>query len=184
MTIGTDLYDTECIPEYFCLPENNIDWTVNYESDISLNNWIKKYAMYCDDYTLISAFGMAYYAGFTFGNLIIPPLSDKRGRKNWYLACQLVQTLSTLVIVCLPGTPEAKHYAVPIIVAMFFIHGNTSTGTQLIGYCMILDTAPEHTHAWISGIWAFSEGLVYISLTLFFKYIDKDTRYPLLWSIF
>ena len=33
MTIGTDLYDEKCIPEYFCLPENNmkkgIDWTVN-----------------------------------------------------------------------------------------------------------------------------------------------------------
>ena len=127
---------------------------------------------------------MAYYAGFALSNLIIPPLSDKRGRKNWYLGCQLVQTLSTLVIVCLPGNPAATDCAVPIIIAMFFVHGNTRSGTQLIGYCMMLDTAPESTHAWISGIWSFSEGAVYVSLTLYFRFIDKDTKWPLLWSIF
>ena len=187
MTIDTPLYDEKCIPDYFCNKEN-IDlfdkWTYVKDSSISLNNWMLKYDLICADYTIISSFGMAYYAGFALSNLIIPPMSDKRGRKNWYLGSQLIQTLSTLGIALMPGNPEAKHYAIPIIVAMFFIQGCTRSGTQLIGYCMMLDSAPESTHSWITGIWSFSEGWAYVSLTLYYKYISKDTIWPINWSIF
>jgi len=40
-----------------------------------------KHDLICASKLMISSFGMSYFAGYAGGSLILPALSDKKGRK-------------------------------------------------------------------------------------------------------
>ena len=46
--------------------------------------------MDCESSTLISSFGMVFFAMYAIGNTILPPLADKYGRKKVFMASQIV----------------------------------------------------------------------------------------------
>ena len=70
-----------------------------------------------------------------------------------------------------------------VIIAMFFVHGLGRTGSVIIGYIIVTDIAPERTHAMLTAITSFSEGLVFIELTVYYRFISKHTSYTLYFNL-
>jgi hypothetical protein len=81
---GSDDYKKYCKPEYFCDKSHEIKHRV-VPSHVTLENWISKYDLVCADKFIISSFGMLYFAGFALGALFLPNMSDRYGRKNYYI---------------------------------------------------------------------------------------------------
>lgn len=54
------------------------------------------------------------------------------------------------------------------------ILGLSSAGRVAIGFCYMMEFQPLSYQSAISSIWNVSEGLVYIWLTIYYKYISKD----------
>jgi len=82
-------YDDKCVPEYFC-KHNEIKWSIVEDDQYTLDNWMKKYALYCASDLTISAIGMAYFSGFAVGAAFLPGLSDVYGRKWVFLTSVVV----------------------------------------------------------------------------------------------
>ena len=89
------------MPDYFCKhPE--IKWNIVKGDEINLINYISKYHLICANHTIISSFGMFYFGGFGLGSMFFPTLSDRNGRK-WYFVCSMVIIAgSTLAIMFMP----------------------------------------------------------------------------------
>ena len=89
--IPIDSSSDHCKPNYFCKNNSTISWVRDNDSHSSLNNWMDDFDMDCTPSTLISAFGMAFFTTYAFGNVFLPPLADKYGRKNVFLISLSVQ---------------------------------------------------------------------------------------------
>ena len=96
------------------------DWIIDGDNELTLNNLVGQYELWCTSHLTISAIGMAYFAGFAIGALILPGLSDKYGRKRFFLAGLFLQFLSVLTCVLLPGG-EMSYFNV--MVFMWFLLG-------------------------------------------------------------
>jgi len=150
MVEGSDTYNALCKPAKFCDAKNNIAWRIDPSDEISLENWIVKYDLVCANPFLISLFGMMFFTGFTVGSLFIPNLSDKYGRKWFFVASILVQALTNVVIFMLPG--QERRY-VHMIIALMFVHGICSSCRITIGFCMQSDFSPTAYNSAISSFW-------------------------------
>ena len=176
---GSDDYSEHCKPSYFCEAANKIDWTIDWNAPTSLTNLMSKYKMYCDSSLLIGAFGSAYFAGYSLGSIIIPPISDKKGRKYVFLACHFVQAITAIILIVLPSA----HSYIYVIIFLFLITGMTSGGLAPIGFIMMCDFAQKKHRFVLGTIKSFSEHTVYILLTVYFKHMDKDWVIPEIFGI-
>jgi len=52
-------------------------WHIVEDSTITLDNWMKKWEMYCDSSFMIASVSMFFFIGFAIASLFIPALSDK-----------------------------------------------------------------------------------------------------------
>lgn len=65
-------------------------WKRDRTSLVSFDNWMKDFNMDCASTVLISSFGMAFFAAYAIGNIVLPPLADSHGRKNVFVISLLV----------------------------------------------------------------------------------------------
>ena len=93
--------EDQCKPEYFC-EHKEIKWSIVEDDIFTLDNWMKKFNLYCGSDLLISAIGMAYFSGFAVGAAVLPGLSDKYGRKWTFVISVIAQFLSVLTCVIIP----------------------------------------------------------------------------------
>ena len=96
-------FKEKCVPDYFCDTANDITWHIVEDDPKTLNNWIKRWDLYCAGKFMIGSFAMSYFAGFTIGAIFVPALSDKNGRRNWTIYSLAAQAASVLVILLLPA---------------------------------------------------------------------------------
>ena len=87
---GTPEYKKYCVPHYFCKNDDHaaqgnrvVNWSINHASNITLTNLMTKHDLICASKLMISSFGMSYFAGYAGGSLLLPTLSDKKGRKKF-----------------------------------------------------------------------------------------------------
>jgi len=52
-------------------------WHIVEDSTMTLDNWMKRWEMYCDSHFIIASVSMFFFVGFAAGSLFIPILSDK-----------------------------------------------------------------------------------------------------------
>ena len=88
----------------------------------SLDNLIEQYDMQCDGKLTISLFGMMFFLGFAIGSVILPPLSDKYGRKNLFLLSLFINIAMFIIDLLLPGGKD-HHAMVYVFIATFFVQG-------------------------------------------------------------
>ena len=74
------------MPENFCDPAKGMDWSIVAGDPITLDNWMVKFDLICASPFFISSFGIFFFAGMAIGALVLPALSDKNGRKKYFLA--------------------------------------------------------------------------------------------------
>ena len=111
-----------CKPDYFCKEENNatIIWQIATEDHVTLDNWMKQYHMYCLDPQLISFIGTFFFIGFAVTSPVIPPLSDKYGRKWFFFWSMVLNCLCMLATLVLPGGNIHYYY---VIIGIQFLFG-------------------------------------------------------------
>ena len=183
--IDSDDYDIKCKPNYFCEESNGISWEVDWSNNESIQNWISKYGLNCASSLTISSFGMLYFSGFAVGSSFWPRQADFLGRKRFFIFTMLLQAISFLFITLIPAGPESNlsKYLWILQINMFF-QGVCSSGRTAIGVVYMTELSPDKFHAMISSFYNFGEGIIYIYLTLFFKYSDhKNTKYTLWFGV-
>ena len=80
--------------------------------------------MDCIGKTIISSFGMVFFAMFALGNVILPPYADKFGRKKILVGSLIGSWLSYVIILLLPY----KTWSIYVIIVVFGFGGLFSAG--------------------------------------------------------
>jgi len=170
---GSDEYEEKCHPSYFCDEANGVSWHIDWESPYSLNNWMTHFELYCSGKMVISGAPMSCFLGFAVGVLLLPSLSDRYGRKKYFLLCFLVQELCIFPALFFPKS-EVYMY---VIIAMCFVFGIFLGGRAVIGYCMMLDFSPKKYHSYLGTGWNVADGLILIWETIYYSHISKDWKW-------
>ena len=94
---GTVVYD--CVKEQICQGQKTaqLDYVVNYTNATSLHNWVEQYDLVCTDDFQIGLIGSMFFVGWCVTLLIVPLISDKKGRK-WIFLVSVVIMASSMVV--------------------------------------------------------------------------------------
>ena len=126
---------------------------------------------------MIGSFGMLYFLGFTLGSCIMPRLADRYGRKKYFLRLMTLQFVASGVAIAAPANKVgllATHLAMLLI-------GFAAIGRLNIGYCYMLEFMPVEYKAKVSSIWFALLATVYFQLTIYFKFVSKDWKWPMVY---
>lgn len=167
----SETYLHKCTPEYFCHNPTEVKWYRDETSQVTLDNFISRYNLECSGQVINSMFGMVFFAGFAIGSFILPSLSDQYGRKNFFIGALVTSLLCFVLIIMMPGEKIEYAYA---IIFIFFVEGLQTAARAAIGYCLFCELSPKEYHSMMGTIWQCSEGLVYIYISLYYKYVSKD----------
>lgn len=135
--------------------------------------------MDCKSEFTISLFGMMFFTGFAIGSLILPPISDKFGRKNYFVGCLIVALAAFIAMLLIIGHDEKYMYT---YIVLMFIIGLQQGGRYTIGYCYMMEMAPANYHGMMGTMWGISETFVYMVDTLYFRYVSKQWRYVIIFA--
>lgn len=117
-----------------------------------------------------------FFIGFGLGSVFLPTLSDRYGRKPFFVAAIACIAITFTALVLLPGGNE--HYnMVYIFLTIWFINGVQSGLRTAVGYCYFCELAPSKHREAMGTIWNVSEGMLLIWLTLFFWFVSKDWKW-------
>ena len=182
---GSDDYKKRCIPSYFCKHQDEIKWTVDQSDHISLNNWMQSYDLICTDSAIIGLFGTMFFTGFAIFSPILPSLSDKYGRKWFFVGCLTINILVFSTILLLPSginpattkaDQDSNQKYMIVLIVLWFISGSQTAGRMAIGYNYFVEFAPVGAHDYMGTIWNISEGAIYIYITIYYRYVSKEWK--------
>lgn len=139
-----------------------------------------KYNLVCANPFIISLFGMMFFTGFTLGSMFIPSLSDQYGRKWFFVTAILAQAFISGVILMLPG--EDRFY-VHIIIGLMFLQGICTSCRIIISAILQSDFSSAASNNAITTCWNIQDGLIFIWLTLYYKFIGNNWIYPHMFGI-
>ena len=168
-TIQADDSD-KCLPSYFCYHNETVQWSIDYEDQHSLDNWMKQYDLYCADPSLLSYIGTFWFFGFAIFSPIVPVLSDKYGRRKFLIGTFTIQASIFVVVLNLPGHKIEYYY---IIIAMWFVSGSISAARSAIGVSYMCEFSPGNKSSFMITSWNIFQGLVSIWLTLHYRFVGK-----------
>ena len=69
------------------------NWTVNWDEERSIKNWISDMNLFCTEKWKIGLFGSMYYFGSFLGSLVFINVSDIYGRKIWTRVMVILKSL-------------------------------------------------------------------------------------------
>lgn len=167
----SDDYDKFCTNAYFCEHLDQIHFSRNDDSDVTLNNWILKYDMDCYSKFDISLPGMMFFTGWTISSVFLSSLGDKYGRKCLYTVTLYNSMLSMIVCLLLPGHDKKYFY---VVCATYFSSGFSTGGRTSTGYVFMTELLPEDWKNLSGTLWGIFEGSVYIYLTLYYRFFSKN----------
>jgi len=135
----------------------------------------------CAEHIVISGMGMLFFLGFAIGSSFIPILADKQGRKPWLGYSMLVQGITTLATILMPGGDIKWFY---VMIAISFISGISAGGRYCIGYCYIMEMAPKSSHFALGTFYNIFDGcFVLLCFTLYFMEISRNWLYPQIYAL-
>ena len=78
-----------------------LKWRIVEDHPSYIDNWVSpnKLNLTCEEDGVIGLIGSVYFAGFAVSSGIIPPMSDKLGRKWIYIISLTIQTICYSVII-------------------------------------------------------------------------------------
>lgn len=168
---GSDEYNAKCVPSYFCKAEG-LKYEIVEESQMTLNNWMNKYDLICASSQTLGMFGMSYFMGFAIGSLCLPYYADQIGRKRMYL----VSLLMCIVSMSVPFVLTDSYNNIYVLYCCMLLGGISSGGRYPIGFCYFQELAPRHHCDILATLFSVSEGVIYVYVTLYYKYVSKDWR--------
>ncbi len=94
-----------------------------------------------------------------------------------FVIAMAVQLLTLIIILIMPGHKMLSVYTIYICM---FVNGVSSFGRASTGYNYFSEFVPKDSQSTIGTIWIVMEAVVYILLTIYFRYINKNW----IWSVF
>lgn len=71
-----------CKTEDFCGKEAEIEYRVDEENSLSLDNWVEEYGMTCSPNYQMGLFGSLFFIAVVVASFLFTPLADKFGRRK------------------------------------------------------------------------------------------------------
>lgn len=124
----------------------------------------------CADPYLIGLFGTLLYASEVLFNMILPPLSDRHGRR---LFIYFGATVCLLVLLLLLVSSSLN-----LSLALVTLFGAAVSTRMFVTYPHLMETIPPSLSAGVSNWLFFTDGLVYVVSPVILL-IGKDTQWLL-----
>jgi MFS family permease len=137
-------------------------------NDDGLKNWISRLGLESAEPYKIGLFGTFSYFAEVATNLILPPLSDKYGRRYFTFFGSMLQLLVYLTF------SVSKSYGVYLATILFF--GISVTIRYSIAYSHMLELYPKKQAAVMSSVLFFIDGFIAM-LAPCLLLITKDVQY-------
>lgn len=135
-----------------------------------MNNW----DLHCKSHLEVSLFSMLFYVGYTLGNIIMNPLSDKFGRKSIFLLCIFMNMSMVFIQILIPEGPTHQNM-VPIVYATMFINGFFTAARFAVGFTYFAELIPSKYIDIVTSLTNCNEAMTYIFLTIYYwKVSDSD----------
>lgn len=119
----------------------------------------------CEKGSTIGWIGSAFFLGWACSSFIIPPLSDKKGRKNVVIISLVVQFIAYVLL--------SLSYKIEITIILMFICGFVTSGRTVTGYVYLMEFLPEQCKIIVTTTWMVVDGLVCLILTVYFEAISQ-----------
>ena len=120
--------------------------------------------------------GSAFFLGWCTTILWLPRLSDKYGRKKFFVVGMAIQLLLyTLLMVC---------ESLDAMIALMFAFGMNCSIRINVGYIYLMELMPQNKQTLVGTIWNIGEAMIYFMATIYFWKISKDWYYIVLIGYF
>jgi len=69
-----------------------------------------------------------------------------------------------------------------MLLFLFFVQGFQSGGRNPIGFCYFIELSPQKYANYLGTGWSTINGSIFVGLTLFFRYIDKNWEWTIVFA--
>ena len=153
---------SQCSSATVCSGNSNLQYHVDYDSNLTIQNWITSMNLEWLSKFKLGLFGSLYFVGFWFGSLTLLRLGDIYGRKP---IC-LITSISLLIVYLMFFFVENLY----LIYFFLFVWGTLGIARGSLFYIYLLELIPEDKrskYSWILMIFEglmgiFNTGLVYL----------------------
>jgi MFS family permease len=135
-------------------------WEIDEDSVRSLNGWTLKLDLTYETSKHIALIGTSYFIGWAATLLWVPRLGDVYGRKKMFILSNVINTLNFVIVLFTKS--------LNVMIIAFFILGLASSIRVNIGYNYLIEMYPDKYKIAVGTTWNVGEGLIYLSITLFF----------------
>lgn len=139
------------------------------------------YRLECSHGWFIALFSQMFFLGFTISAVIAPYLGDNYGRKKTVIVARLLNALIFVIMVLIPGG-AGNYTGVFCMMLCVFLTGLVNNICIMIGYLYFCEFAPEVSGKTFGTLWNMQEGSCIIWITLYYWFISRDWRWPILFA--
>ena len=113
--------------------------------------------------------GTGYFLGWSFTLAWVPRLSDKYGRKWFFVVGLLADViLYTIIMLCTN---------LDVMIVTITLWGCMESCTQTIGWIYLMELSPKKKQVILGSIYLTFDSTVYLIAAIYFKYISKKWFY-------
>lgn len=164
----------DCTIDNICAPDPSItDYKIDFsEGSGSLHNWWEKLDLLCMMEWERKFMGSIFFVGWCSTLLWVPLLSDKYGRKPFFVWGQVLQfALMTVQMVT---------HNVMIMLAVIFAQGALTTIRINIGYLWLMELLPKRHQTAVGSGWNVYESFCVMVGPLYFGFVSNKWFYLVL----
>ena len=159
-----------CTAQYICDKDPRItNWSIDWESDKSLENWQGKLDLMCAPTWKVGMLGTCLFVGWASTLLWVPSFGDKYGRKNIFAVSMSLNLIMYSVMMWTTS--------LDVMLISVFFQGALNSVRVNIGYLYLLEMMPKHLQTTVGSIWGMSDAAIYLLATLYFWKVSKEWFY-------
>lgn len=157
-----------CTYEQVCNTDNNdvLSWEVDWNDNLTLNNWIIQFDLFCTPKSYIGLFGSIAFSGAAIGCFFMPALGDKYGRWIVFQSTMLFQI--PLYLCCIFAN------SLSIIYLVLFYAGVVGIGRFVSGYLLLTELVPEKWEYLVGPGLLSGDAAMILYLTMYYRFITHN----------
>lgn len=144
-------------------------YPIDWDSHLSLENWLGKLDIYCESPYLIALMGSMYFVGAITSGLFVTRMADLHGRK-WPTLISAIVSIPIHI-----GLMISTSLTLSIV--LFFLFGMTRPGKMQVSFVYISELVPENKRRLVGSFILFFDGSSLILFALYFLYVSKNWEF-------
>ena len=153
-----------CDSKAYCEDPSNVyvDWTDTW----SLENWVQRLNLPCEDPFKVALLGSMYFAGTTALGLFVTRLGDVYGRK-W--PSRISALLGIPVQIALLSSTNLN-----LMIILFFLLGAVGPGRCQVGFVYASELLPERYRTILGSAILFADSSSIVVLPIYHRFLSKS----------